>query len=210
MTRLHGLYGLTDAGLMPDDTRMLEQVEAALRGGMRLLQYRDKSTDHDRRLRQARSLLELCRQYDCPLLINDDVELAYACQADGVHLGQQDGSVAAARERLGPGALIGQTCHDRIDLAHQAIRQGADHVAFGAFFPSRTKPEAQLAPLALLQQARAELAVPVVAIGGISVDNAAHVIEAGADLVAVVQALFGADDVCRQAERFSRLFATRC
>ncbi|GAA0795449.1 thiamine phosphate synthase [Marinobacterium sediminicola] len=206
MTRLHGLYGLTDAKLMPTDIAMLEQVEAALKGGMRLLQYRDKSHDHEQRLRQARALLDLCRQYDCPLLINDDVELAQASGADGVHLGQQDGCVAAAREYLGKQALIGQTCHDRLELAHHAIRQGADHVAFGAFFPSLTKPGATPAPLGLLQEARAQLDVPVVAIGGISVDNAATVIEAGADLVAVVHALFAADDIERQANRFAQQF----
>lgn len=206
MTRLQGLYGLTDAQLMPTDIAMLEQVEAALKGGMRLLQYRDKSNDHNRRLRQARALLDLCRQYDCPLLINDDVELAQASGADGVHLGQQDGSVAAAREYLGKQALIGQTCHDRLELAHYAIRQGADHVAFGAFFPSLTKPGATPAPLGLLQEARAQLDVPVVAIGGISVDNAAQVIEAGADLVAVIHALFAADNIERQADRFAQQF----
>ena len=206
MTRLHGLYGLTDATLMPTDQAMLEQVEAALKGGMRLLQYRDKSSDGERRLRQARALLDLCRAYDCPLLINDDVELAHASGADGVHLGQQDGSVAAARDHLGARALIGQTCHNRIDLALQAVQQGADHVAFGAFFPSRTKPGASLAPLSLLQQAKAQLDVPVVAIGGISVDNAASVVAAGADLVAVVHALFAADDIRQQAECFARQF----
>ncbi|MBV0934198.1 thiamine phosphate synthase [Marinobacterium weihaiense] len=206
MTRLHGLYGLTDATLMPTDTLMLERVEAALRGGMRLLQYRDKSTDDARRLRQALALRDLCRQYDCPLLINDDVELAHASGADGVHLGQQDGSVAAARDRLGPAALIGQTCHDRIDLAQRAIQAGADHVAFGAFFASRTKPEAELAPLALLQEARARLNVPVVAIGGISMDNVARVVAAGADLIAVVNALFAAEDIQQQAERLTQPF----
>ena len=206
MTRLHGLYGLTDAQLMPTDQQMLEQVESALRGGMRLLQYRDKSSDSERRLRQVRALLDLCRQYDCPLLINDDVELAHASGANGVHLGQQDGSVRAAREYLGAHALIGQTCHDRIELAHQAVRQGADHVAFGAFFPSLTKPNAQPAPLSLLQEAKAQLAVPVVAIGGISVDNATQVIEAGADLIAVVHALFATDDIQLQANRFAQQF----
>ncbi len=206
MTRLQGLYGLTDAKLMPSDNAMLEQVEAALRGGMRLLQYRDKSCDAQKRLRQASALLDLCRQFDCPLLINDDVALAHACGADGVHLGQQDGSVAAAREYLGTRALIGQTCHDNLELAHRAIQQGADHVAFGAFFSSQTKPGATPAPLSLLQAAKEQLNVPVVAIGGISVDNAPQVIEAGADLVAVVHALFAADDIRLQANRFVQQF----
>lgn len=206
MTQLYGLYGLTDTDLMPSDTAMLEQVEAALRGGMRLLQYRDKSTDGARRLRQALALLELCHSYDCPLLINDDVKLARASGANGVHLGQGDGSVAAAREYLGRKALIGQTCHNSLALAQRAVALGADHVAFGAFFPSATKPNAQPAPLSLLAEARSELNVPVVAIGGISVDNAHQVLETGADLVAVVHALFTADDIQQQAQRFARLF----
>lgn len=208
MTRLHGLYGLTDADLMPTDDAMLEQVEAALRGGMRLLQYRDKSIDGAKRLRQALALRDLCHQYDCPLLINDDVKLARASQADGVHLGQGDGSVAGARDYLGSKALIGQTCHDSLDLARNAIAAGADHVAFGAFFPSNTKPGASPAPLSLLQAAKTEFQVPVVAIGGIRVDNASQVIEAGADLVAVVHALFAADDVEQQAHRFTQQFTT--
>ncbi len=208
MSQIHGLYGLTDAGLMPSDETMLEQVEAALRGGMRLLQYRDKSTDSEKRLRQALALKELCQAYDCPLLINDDVKLARASQAAGVHLGQGDGSVAEARAYLGPDALIGQTCHDSLELAFNAVRQGADHVAFGAFFPSQTKPGASPAPLQLLQQAKAQLQVPVVAIGGISVDNAAQVIEAGADLIAVVHALFAAEDIQQQAQSFTQQFPT--
>lgn len=208
MTRLHGLYGLTDAQLMPTDSLMLEQVEAALRGGMRLLQYRDKSDNTERRLRQALALQDLCRQYHCPLLINDDVALARSSGADGVHLGQQDGSIAAAREILGRHALIGQTCHGCIELAHKAIHEGADHVAFGAFFPSHTKPDATPAPLGLLQAAQAQLNAPVVAIGGISVDNAAQVIDAGADLVAVVHALFAVEDIQQQAERFTQQFRT--
>ncbi|MBA4500801.1 thiamine phosphate synthase [Marinobacterium marinum] len=206
MTQLHGLYGLTDATLMPTDNILLEHVEAALKGGLSLLQYRDKSTDHSKRLRQARMLLELCRQYDCPLLINDDVELAHASQADGVHLGQQDGSVAAARAYLGAHARIGQTCHASLELAHKAVREGADHVAFGAFFPSHTKPDACRAHLSLLQAAKTRLSVPVVAIGGISVDNASQVIEAGADLVAVVHALFAAPDIQQQTARFVQQF----
>ncbi len=203
---LHGLYAITDSTLMPDDEALLSQVEQALAGGARLLQYRDKSSDQARRLRQARLLNTLCARYGVPLLINDDVELARASGAAGVHLGQQDGSLAAARRRLGGDAIIGITCHDQLDLARQAVDGSADYVAFGAFFPSATKPEAKPAPLSLLQTARQQLDCPIVAIGGISVDNAAQVIAAGADLLAVIHALFAAPDIQARAQRFARLF----
>jgi len=203
---LSGLYGITDTGLMPDTDTLLTFCDAAISGGLRILQYRDKSRDDARRFEQACALKSLCHRRGCLFLINDDVELALACGADGVHLGQKDGSLSAARQRLGAAAIIGQTCHDRLDLALKAEAEGASYVAFGAFFPSRTKPEARLAPLALLPKARAQLQVPIVAIGGLSVDNAGQVIAAGAQMTAVVHALFAADDIQAQAERFSRLF----
>lgn len=203
---LSGLYGITDAALMPDTQTLLTQCDAAMQGGMRLLQYRDKSSDHSHRLEQARALKAVCRQYGCSLLINDDVELALTSGADGVHLGQNDGNLADARLLLGPDAIIGQTCHDRMDLALQAERDGADYVAFGAFFASRTKPDASPAPLSLLTNAHVQLTIPVVAIGGLSVDNAPQIIAAGADMTAVVHALFAADDIRHRAEKFSRLF----
>jgi len=205
-TRLTGLYGITDASLMPDLSAMLTACEAAMQGGMRTLQYRDKSRDTSRRLEQALALRQLCSRYACTFLINDDVELALRCDADGVHLGQGDGSLKDARQRMGQDAIIGQTCHDSLELALRAEAEGASYVAFGAFFPSSTKPGARPAPLSLLTHARPQLSVPVVAIGGISVDNAAQVIAAGADMTAVVHALFAAPDICRQAEQFSQLF----
>lgn len=202
-----GLYGITDSTLMPDDRTLLDAVEKALRGGASLIQYRDKSDDGDKRLRQARGLNQLCQQYQVPLLINDDAQLAFNSRASGVHLGQTDGSLQQARDLLGPDAIIGITCHDQLDLALLAREGGADYVAFGAFFASKTKPNAQPAPLTLLQQARQQLDCPIVAIGGLSVDNASQVISAGADLVAVVHALFAADDIETRAQAFSRLFA---
>ncbi|WP_432697506.1 thiamine phosphate synthase [Marinobacterium sp. YM272] len=208
MTTLsQGLYGITDSTLMPDDQSLLQYVEKALQGGTRLIQYRDKSDDAGKRLRQAKALAALCRQYQVPLLINDDIQLALTSGADGVHLGQEDGSLADARATLGPEAIIGITCHDRLDLALAADRAGADYVAFGAFFPSKTKPGATPAPLSLLQEARQQLNCPIVAIGGLSVDNASQVISAGADLVAVVHALFAQDDIQARAQAFSGLFA---
>ncbi|WP_020683595.1 thiamine phosphate synthase [Marinobacterium rhizophilum] len=203
---LHGLYAITDSTLMPDDATLLSQVRSALEGGAAIVQYRDKSNDNAKRLRQATLLRELCDQFERPLLINDDLALARACKAQGVHLGQTDGSVAAARSQLGPDAIIGVTCHDSLALAREAQAAGADYVAFGAFFASTTKPGARPAPLSLLPLAAQELGLPVVAIGGISMDNARQVAEAGASMVAVIHALFAAADIRHQAQLFSQQF----
>ncbi len=203
---LRGLYGITDSALMPDTSSLLSQVEQALRGGMQVLQYRDKGGDQQHRLRQAQALQQLCHAYRVPLIINDDVELALACGAAGVHLGQADGSIRAARARLGSAAILGSTCHDSPALARAAVAEGADYVAFGAFFPSRTKPGAKPAPLSLLQAVHQRLPVPVVAIGGITVDNACQLVNAGADMVAVIHSLFAADHIEQRAAAFQQLF----
>lgn len=203
---LRGLYAITDSSLMSGDDTLLSHVEQALKGGASIVQYRDKSADAERRLRQAHALNQLCQHYQIPLLINDDIELALACGAAGVHLGQSDGNHAAARERLGPDAIIGITCHDSLELAEQAHADGADYIAFGAFFPSKTKPDAKPAPMTILAQARSRFALPIVAIGGISVDNAGQIIDAGADMTAVVHALFAADDITARAQQFTNQF----
>ncbi|MBS99293.1 MAG: thiamine phosphate synthase [Oceanospirillaceae bacterium] len=205
--RLHGVYAITDAKLMPTTDQLLTQVELALRGGVRLVQYRDKSDDRVKRYAQAQALNALCQHYSIPLLINDDIELARLVSAAGVHLGQSDGTLAEARSALGEDALIGITCHDQIQLARAAVAGGANYVAFGAFFPSSTKPSAIRAPLSLLSAARAELNCPIVAIGGISVDNASQVISAGADMIAVVNALFAPGETESRAHSLSRLFS---
>jgi len=205
ISRLHGLYAITDSALMPDTTTLLQSVEAALRGGASIIQYRDKSDDLAQRLTQARLLAALCQRYARPLVINDDISLAEAVGV-GVHLGQKDGNPTSARKRLGPDCIIGVTCHNRLDLALKAQQQGADYVAFGAFFPSATKPDATPAPLSLLQDAKQQLHLPVVAIGGLSVDNAPRVISSGADMVAVIHQLFSAPDITYQAQRFTALF----
>jgi len=204
-SRLHGLYAITDSTLMPDTTYLLQSVEAALLGGASIIQYRDKSTDAKRRLLQARLLADLCQRYTRPLVINDDVALAEAVGV-GVHLGQTDGDATSARKRLGHNCIIGVTCHDRLDLALTAQHQGADYVAFGAFFPSATKPDAMPAPLSLLKEAKQQLNLPVVAIGGLSVDNAPRVISSGADMIAVIHQLFSAPDIRSQAQKFAALF----
>lgn len=207
--KLRGLYAITDSQLLAGG-KLLPYVEAALKGGVRLLQYRDKSSDDARRLREAEALRELCARHGAQLIINDDAELA-ARLGVGLHLGQGDGSLAAARALLGRKAIIGATCHARLDLAEQAIREGASYVAFGRFFDSNTKPGAPAASLELLAQARQLAGLPIVAIGGVTLDNAPSLIAHGASLVAVIHALFSAEnaaEVERRAHAFSALFAT--
>ena len=209
-TKLRGLYAITDSKLLADG-RLLPYVEAALKGGARLLQYRDKSDDDRRRLREAEALRELCDRYGAQLIINDDAELAARLNV-GLHLGQDDGSLSVARALLGRKAIIGATCHARLDLVEQAIREGASYIAFGRFFDSNTKPGAPAATLELLAEARQRFSVPITAIGGVTLDNAASLITQGASLVAVVHALFSADsasEVERRAHAFSELFPGR-
>jgi thiamine-phosphate pyrophosphorylase len=202
-----GLYAVTPD--VSDTPVLLAAAEAALGGGARLLQYRNKSASSALRLAQARALLALCRKFRVPLIINDHLDLALAVDADGLHLGAEDDSLTAARARLGPEKILGVSCYGELERAREAERLGADYVAFGSFFPSSVKPGAVCAPLALLRNAKRRLATPVMAIGGITVDNAPQLIAAGADGVAVISALFGADDVKLAARRFSALFSRR-
>lgn len=203
---LSGLYGITDSLLMPTLEEMLKQIESSLKGGARIIQYRDKSTDQHKRLTQACALNKLCQVYNVPLLINDDIELAYHSNAAGVHLGQSDGKITDARNRLSSDAIIGMTCHDSLSLAIQAEKLGADYLAFGAFFPSKTKPNAKPAPLGLINEAKQKLSLPIVAIGGISVDNANQIITAGADMIAVIHALYAQNDIEVTAQHFYQQF----
>ena len=205
-TRLYGLYGITDQSLLTDLPTLTAAVNQALRGGMRLLQYRAKQQPAAQRLRQAQALKQLCAEHDALFIINDDVELASAVAADGVHLGREDATIQQARALLGAQAIIGCSCYNRLPLAQQAQQQGADYVAFGRFFPSSSKPEAVEAGTGLLQQAKTMLDIPVCAIGGITPANASTVIEQGADMIAVIQGLFAQADVYQQAKKFSQLF----
>ncbi len=184
----HGLYAIT-ADPPVDRSRLPEQVAAALRGGAAVIQYRAKhQVDH---VSEASVLLALCRAAGVPLIINDDVELAFRVGADGVHLGRDDGRIADARQRLGAAALIGVSCYDAVERAVRAAEEGADYVAFGRFFPSRSKPDAPCARLETLRQAQACLTVPIVAIGGITPINGGSLLAAGADLLAVIEGVFG-------------------
>ncbi len=200
---INGLYAITPD--MHDAAEMLRKVRLALQGGARILQYRNKSGDEALRLAQALALRELTREFAATLIINDDAALARQVDADGVHLGGEDGSVAAARALLGKQKIIGVSCYNHLNLAHEAVAQGADYVAFGAFFVSTIKPHAPVATLELLQQACREIAVPVVAIGGITLDNGAALLKAGADALAVISALFGAQDIQQTARQFTNL-----
>lgn len=199
-----GLYAITPE--TADTDHLLAQVEAALTGGVAAVQYRDKSGDVARRHAQASELAALCRQFGAPLIINDDLRLADLCDADGVHLGRDDGSLREARIILGPHKLIGASCYQSLELARAAQAAGADYVAFGSFYPSPTKPAADRADPALLREATLALPLPIVAIGGITPANAPHLLDAGADSLAVLSALFDAPDIRAAARDLNHLF----
>jgi len=203
MLPIKGLYAVTPD--VADTALLLAKVEPVLAAGARLLQYRNKSADAARRGEQARALRAVCRRHAATLIINDDVTLARAIDADGVHVGADDPALALAREQLGSQKIIGVSCYDDLQRARAAATQGADYVAFGSFFASAVKPGAVRAPLSVLPAARA-LGVPVVAIGGITLDNAGGLIAAGADAVAVISALFAAPDPAGATRDFCRLF----
>jgi len=196
-----GLYAITD-GPRAD---LLQAVQQALAGGARLLQYRNLGADRPHRLADARALKRLCDEHDVPLLINGDAALAQAVGAAGVHLGETGEALADARERLGPRAIIGVSCFDSLARARAMVAAGASYVSFGAFFPSPTLPHARLASLQVLRQSAA-LAVPRVAIGGITAENGAALVDAGADYLASISAVFGATDVRHAAQRLADLY----
>ena len=198
-----GLYAITD-GPRPD---LLAAVKAALRGGVALLQYRDKTADSARRAFEARALRELCARFEIPFIVNDDVELALAAGADGVHLGEDDGDIAAARARLGAGAIIGVSCYDSPARARRLAAAGADYLAFGAFFPSPTKPNARRATPEMLREAK-PLGLPLVAIGGVTPDNARPLIDAGADFLAVISGIFAQADPEAAARRYAVMYTS--
>lgn len=202
--RIGGVYGITPD--RADTADLLSKTSQVLAGGVRLIQYRNKTADADLRNTQAKSLLQLCRQYDVPLIINDHIDLAMEIGADGVHVGEQDASVANTRKLMGPEKIIGASCYNRLDLALTAQTEGVDYVAFGAFYPTTTKQNTAVAPLEILGQAKAALSIPVVSIGGINTANALALIQAGADAIAVSQALYRAEDICKTAKVFSGFF----
>ncbi len=192
--RLRGLYAITDETLIPE-VQFHHIIKQALQGGAAIIQYRDKSNNRKKRQQQATTLRTLCNQYNALLLINDDLELAQRVSADGIHLGKNDASISEAREALGATAIIGISCYNQLELAIKAENEGANYVAFGAFFTSTIKPEASVAELGLLGEAKARLNIPVCAIGGITSNNAKQIFDAGADMVAVISGLFAHQQV---------------
>ena len=200
-----GLYAITDASLIAPDT-LVDAVAKAIQGGAAVIQYRDKGTDHTRRLAEAWALHALCAANAVCFVINDDVDLALEVGANGVHIGAEDADLRTARRRLGPDAIVGVSCYNRLDLALQAQEAGADYVAFGRFFPSKTKPGNISASADLLRAACQHLPIPIVAIGGVTPENGAALLDAGADLLAVVHGIFGDCDPEAAARRYQSLF----
>ncbi len=204
--KLKGLCAVTlDDPLLP---RLSALVKAALDGGTPIVQYRNKTASSALRRAQAAEMLRICRAAGSRLIINDDVWLAVEIGADGAHIGRDDapgGSLAAARDALGPKRILGVSCYNELARGEEAAAAGADYLAFGSVFPSRTKPGAVHASLELLGEAR-RFGLPVAAIGGITLDNAQQVIDAGADILAVVSDLFDAMDIKKRAEDYQRLF----
>jgi thiamine-phosphate pyrophosphorylase len=206
-SHLHGLYAITpDDRLLP---RLSALVEAALQGGARLVQYRNKQAPAPLRRAQAAEMVRICHAYGAKLIVNDDLWLAIEIGADGAHVGRDDlpgKDLATAREALGPKRILGVSCYNDLARVDVAAKAGANYIGVGSMFPSTTKPGATVASLELLAEAKRRFAGPVAAIGGITVKNAPQVIGAGADMLAVVSDLFDAMDIGRRAEDFQKLF----
>ena len=201
---LHGLYAVTpDDHLLP---RLSALVREALDGGVKVVQYRNKVAPPPLFRAQAAELLRICRAYDALLIVNDNPAIAADIGADGVHVGREDGGAARARAIVGPGKIIGVSCYDDLNIAERAVGEGADYIAFGAMFSSSVKPDAVTAPLSLLSEARTRFKVPVCAIGGIRTGNVQTLIDAGADMAAVITDLFDAPDIAEQARAYQALF----
>lgn len=204
---LRGLYAITPD--LADTGDLTRRARLALLGGCRLLQYRNKKADAALRREQATALRRLCHDHGARLIVNDDLRLALEAGADGAHLGREDGNLAAARAALGRGKLLGISCYNDLERGREASRIGADYIAFGSFFDSPTKPAAVRAPLTLAAAAKAELGLPVCAIGGITLENAPQLVAAGADLLAVISDLFEAPDIQVRAAAYTHLFPQR-
>lgn len=202
---MRGLYAITDS-TSNDADELMRCVDEALAGGACMIQYREKRLTNINREKVALQLHELCRQRGAPLIINDDVRLAQRINADGVHLGRDDATLSDARQMLGPGKIIGISCYGDIQRAKQAEKEGASYIAFGRFFPSISKPQATPVSIEILAQAKKELELPIVAIGGITAENGHALIKAGADMLAVIEGVFGQGDVTQAAQKIAALF----
>jgi thiamine-phosphate pyrophosphorylase len=198
----NGLYAITQTDSKPAD-RIVTEVTAAIKGGAVVIQYREKRPAITDQL--AQQLLNVCRKNNIPLIINDNIDLALRIGADGVHLGKDDYSLKLARHQLGDNAIIGTSCYNDLELAVAAANAGADYVAFGRFFPSNSKPLAAPAQVETLREARQKLQIPIVAIGGILPENGDLLLEAGADLLAVIGGIFDQNPE-QSAKEFQHLF----
>jgi thiamine-phosphate pyrophosphorylase len=199
-----GIYAITDCANTTEQ-ELLEKSENILKTGISLFQYRNKESDQQKKKRLAQALQSLCHQYNVPFIVNDDVSLAREITADGVHLGKDDGHIHLARETLGT-KIIGISCYNDIARAIKAEQDGADYIAFGAFFPSVTKPDAKKAEIELVKQAKSQLSIPVVAIGGITPENAKPLIDANIDYLAVISGLYSASDTIKATQNYNDLF----
>ncbi len=202
--RLSGVYAIADTGIIPHE-KLIDAVEQAIEGGAALIQYRDKSEDSTLRHAQANQLQALCKKHQVPLIINDDLDLAKDCGASGIHLGRHDIDLETARETLGADAIIGISCYNEPSRAKSAEAGGADYVAFGSVFPSSTKPNAVSVSIETLAQMKQTLSIPVCAIGGITDENAAPLLETGVDLLAVINGIFGQQDIRAATRQLAKL-----
>lgn len=198
--QLKGLYAITDPRLMGAD--LISKTEQAILGGIKILQYRNKTASLAQQEKEAFTLASICKKNNVVFIINDNIELAIKVNADGVHLGQRDTHLQQARKLLGENKIIGVTCNNQIELAQAAQQQGADYIAFGRFFNSLTKPSAPHAELSLLSEARQFITVPIVAIGGITQESASSLMKEGADMLAVIHGIFGQKDILNATRQF--------
>ena len=201
---IKGLYAITPD--MADLNTLIQKTKMAIEGGAFMVQYRSKIQDRDVKIQQCDAILRLCREYKVPCIVNDDVDMCRILKADGVHLGEKDDNIAEVRSILGGDAIIGSSCYDQLSRAKEAQKEGASYVAFGAMFETSTKPHAPRASLALLREAKSQIQIPIVAIGGITMNNAHEVIETGIDAIAVINSLYESNSIKETAETFSRMF----
>jgi thiamine-phosphate pyrophosphorylase len=201
---IKGLYAITPDSA--DLNTLIQKTKSAIEGGAFMVQYRSKIQDRDVKMQQCAAILRLCREYEIPCIVNDDVDMCRILEADGIHLGEKDDNIAEVRHMLGEDAIIGSSCYDQLDRAKTAQKEGASYVAFGAMFATSTKPNAPRATLALLKEAKREIQIPIVAIGGITVNNAHDVIKTGIDAIAVITSLYEAKSIKETAETLSKMF----
>jgi thiamine-phosphate pyrophosphorylase len=201
---IKGLYAITPD--MADLNSLIQKTQLAIEGGAFMVQYRSKIQDCEVKMQQCAAILRLCREYKIPCIVNDDVDMCRVLEADGVHLGEKDDNIVEVRSILGKDAIIGSSCYDQLSRAKLAQKEGASYVAFGAMFETSTKPNAPRATLALLREAKSQIQIPIVAIGGITMNNAHDVIETGIDAIAVINSLYESNSIKETAETFSRMF----